>query len=625
MLIWMREGAGAGVVKFILMGLLVFAVAGLVLMDVGGFFRGQMSSNTVAKGKNININAVELDRVVRRQLAQQGIGADEAMRLGMIDSILAALIQSRAFNEEAHELGLAVDDTSVMAHVARLAEPLAAEGRSKKEALRQLLASQGLSEGEFITMIREEMANGILRTAITPPSTLTSPLMAQALYRYDSEKRGADIVILPNDAIKDAKPATDEQIQSYYESNKHDFMIPESRRITIATLKPDMLRNNVTITEDRLKSEYEKNIASFTKPTRRLLEQAVFPDETAARVAIDGLKNGTKLEGATTQEFEQNGLLPEIATPAFSAKKDEIVGPVQTSLGWHVIVVRDILPEIVSPYADIKEKLRTELENMSLNEEMYNTGNTIEDRVAAGDTLEDLVREYGMTTEIFGPFRQNGNNSDGEDLFKSYAADRAKIIQAAFDYEEGEIAPVVETSDGYFYLIRIDQVVPDAYRPYDSVKSGLQKRWIDEQRRLMNRERSQAMLDAVNGGKKLDDLARENGARVQGVSGINRRSQPPAPLTPIVAAKIFTTDKGKAFSAETEDGYIVGIVNDVFIPAKAPEDSEDLKQLSDMISRSAPQEIMGLYLEKLTSSRDVRINRPLVERMYGAQAQQQAQ
>lgn len=625
MLIWMREGAGAGVVKFILMGLLVFAVAGLVLMDVGGFFRGQMSSNTVAKGKNITINAVELDHVVRRQLAQQGIGAEEAMRLGMIDSIISSLVQSRAFNEESHELGLAVDDASVMSHVARLAEPLAAEGRSKKDALRQLLASQGLTEGEFITMIREEMANGILRTALTPPSTLASPLMAQALYRYDNEKRGAQIVVLTNESIKDAKPATDEQLQNFYDANKHDFMIPESRRITIATLKPDMVRKNVTITEERLKSEYEKNIASFTKPMRRLLEQAVFPDEATARAAIDGLKTGKKMEGATTQEFEQNGLLPEIATPAFAAKKDEIVGPVQTSLGWHVIVVRDTLPEVVSPYADVKEKLRSELENMSLTEEMHNAGNTIEDRVAAGDVLEDLVREYGMTTEIFGPFHQNGNDSDGEDLFKSYAADRAKIIQAAFDYEEGEIAPVVETSDGYFHLIRIDQVVPDAYRPFDSVKSGLEKRWVDDQQRLMNRERAQAMLDAVNSGKKLNDLAKESGAHVQTISGINRRTQPPEPLTPIVGAKIFTTDKGKAFSAETQDGYIVGIVSDVFIPAAAAKDSEDLKELSDVVARSAPQEILALYLQHLTADKNVRINRPLVERMYGAQAQQQAQ
>ena len=119
----------------------------------------------------------------------------------------------------------------------------------------------------------------------------------------------------------------------------------------------------------------------------------------------------------------------------------------------------------------MKDALRAELENIALTEELYNTGNTIEDRTAAGDKLEDIVNEYGMTTEIIGPFRQNGTDKDGKDVFKSYGADKDKIIQTAYDYEEGEIAPVVETADGQFHLIRIDQAIPDTYRPFDSVKS----------------------------------------------------------------------------------------------------------------------------------------------------------
>ncbi len=622
MLIWMRNGAGAGVVKFMLMGLLLLAVAGLVLMDVGGFFKGTMSSTTVVKGEGIKIGTVEFDRTVRRALASQGIGAEEAMRLGLIDSIIASEVRTRVLNEQARKLGLIINNETVMRNIARLAEPLATNGRSKKDALRQILQTQGISEGEFVSSVRLEMANGLLRTALQPPTSLASPLLAQALYRYDNEKRGVNIVVLTNDSVKDAKPATPEQLQGYYDANKHDFMIPESRRITVATLKPDMLRKNVTVSEERLKAEYDKNIASFTKPPRRLVEQAVFPDEATARTAYEGLKTGTKLKGATTQEFEQNGLLPEIATPVFAAKKDEIVGPVQTSLGWHVLVVRDLLPEIISPYADVKDKLRGELENMALSEEMYNTGNTVEDRVAAGDTLEDLVREYGMTTEIVGPFRQNGNDSDGKDLFKSYAGDRAKMVQAAFDYDEGEIAPVVETADGYFHLIRIDQVVPDAFHSFESVKGDLAKRWITEQKKLLNRERAKAMLDALNTGKKLDDLAAADGVSVSSVSGINRRENPPAPLTPIVGAKIFATNKGDAFSAETENGFVVGTVSNITLPEPAQSDSKELKDLSDMAARSMPEEIIALYAAKLTNDQKIRVNQQLIEQMYGGTGQQ---
>lgn len=623
MLIWMREGAGAGVIKMLLMSLLVMAVVGLVLMDVGGFFRGDMSSGTVVKGGGLKITTGEFDRTVRRVLAAQGIGPEEALGLGLIDNIITSEIQTRLLTHEANDLGIVIDNDTVMKQIATLSAPLAADGRSKSDAVRQLLRNQNISESEFITSVRNEMANGILRTALQTPATLTSPLMAQALYRYDNEKRGADIIVLKNASVTDAKKPTAEQLKTYYEANKQDFLIPQSRRITVATLKPDMIRKNVTITDDKLKSEYDRHIETFTKPARRLVEQSVFPDEAAAKSALEDLKAGKKLKDSNTQEFEQTGLLPEIGGPVFAAKKGDILGPVQTALGWHVLMVRDILPENVTPFAEVKEKLRTELANIALSEEMYNTGNTIEDRVAGGEKLEDLVTEYGMTTEMIGPFRENGNNSDGRDLFKSYEADRAKMVQAAFDYDEGEIAPVVETADGNFNLIRIDQIVPDAYRSFDTEKAALEKRWIAEQQQLANREKAKAMLDALNGGKTLEQVAREFGGSIQKISGINRRENPPAPITPVIGARIFAVDRGAAFSAETEDGFVVGTVRDITIPAPAAKDDKEMKDLADMAARAAGQETLGLYAAHLTGQKKIQINRPLLERMYGGQQAQQ--
>lgn len=623
MLIWMRDGAGAGVIKMILMSLLVMAVAGLVLMDVGGFFRGDMSSGTVVKGGGVKIGTSEFDRTVRRVLATQGIGPEEALRLGLIDNIITSEIQTRLLTHEANDIGIVINDDAVMKQIAMLSAPLAADGRSKSDAVRQLLRSQNISEGEFVASVRQEMANGILRTALQTPATLTSPLMAQALYRYDNERRGADIIVLKNTAVSDVKKPTEEQLKTYYEANKQDFLIPQSRRITVATLKPDMIRKNVTIGDDKLKAEYDRNIATFTKPPRRLVEQSIFPDEAAAKAALEDVKSGQAMKDSNTQEFEQTGLLPEIATPVFAAKKGDILGPVQTALGWHVLKVRDILPEDVTPFAEVKEKLRTELANIALSEEMYNTGNTIEDRVAGGEKLEDLVGEYGMTTEMIGPFRENGNDSDGRDLFKSYETDRTKMIQAAFDYEEGEIAPVVETADGNFNIIRIDQVVPDAYRSFASEKSALEKRWISEQQRLANREKAKSMLDALNGGKSLEDVAREFGGSIQKISGINRRENPPAPITPVIGARIFAVEKGAGFSAETEDGFVVGAVRDIMIPAPAAKDDKELKDLADMAARAAGQETLGLYATHLTGKKKIQINRPLLERMYGGQQAQQ--
>lgn len=624
MLIWMRDSAFAGFFKFFLLGMLLLAVGGLVLMDVGGFFTGNMTANTVVKGGGVKIGAVEFDRTVRRATASQGIGPQEAYKLGLINSILTSEVQNRLFTKESKSLGLVVDDEDVKRQISKLAEPLATEGRSKRDALQQILRTQGISESEFVGSIRQEMANGLLRNALNAPATLTSPLMAQTLYRFDNEKRSADVIILKNADVAAITKPTEEQLQKYYDANKLDFMIPESRTITMATLKTDMLKKNVKITDEQLQDEYQKNLASFTKPSRRVVEQVVLADEAQAKTALEEMKAGKSPKNAMTQDYEEAGLLPEIGAPVFGAEKGAVLGPIKTQLGFHVLKVKDIIAESVTPLAEVKDRLRDELESIAMTEELFNTGNTIEDRAAAGDKLEDIVNEYGMTTEIIGPFRQNGNDKDGKDLFKSYAADRDKLILASYDYEEGEIAPVVETADGQFHIIRIDQVIPDTYRPMESVKAQLETRWMDEQRNLAGAAQAKDLLAALNGGKTIADVAKEKNLTVRTVDGIGRKGETPAPLTPVVGAQILGTDVGKSFSSAIDGGYVVGTVKNVEMPTTKP-DEKNLAELTDLTGRSLGQDIFGQFVSSLSNGKEIKINQAALEQMYGEARQDQQQ
>jgi peptidyl-prolyl cis-trans isomerase D len=624
MLIWMRNSTFGGLFKYFLLGMMTMAVGGLVMMDFNDFFQGTMSQNTVVKGGGVKIGTVEFDRTVRRVLSQQGIPAPEAYKLGLINNILTSEVQNRLFTKESRSLGLQVSDDSVMAEINRLAEPLAANGRSKKDALQQILRQQGISESEFIGSIRQEMANGLLRGALSAPPTLTSPLMAESLYRFDNEKRAADIIVVKTADAKGADTPTDEQLEKFYEANKMDFLIPETRTVTMATLKSDMIRKNVKITDEQLKAEYEKNIAAFTKPSKRVVEQIVLATEDEAKKAAAEMKSGATPKNAVSQEYEESGLLPEIGAPVFAAEKGAVVGPVKTSLGFHVLKVKDILPETVTPFDDMKDSLRTELENMALTEELYNIGNTIEDRAAAGDKLEDIVNEYGMTTEIIGPFRQNGTDRDGRDVFKSYGADKDKIVQTAYDYEEGEIAPVVETADGQFHLIRIDQAIPDTYRPFDSVKSELQARWLNEQKNLIAQAEAKKLLDALNSGKSIQDVAKENNLSVRSVSGIGRKGETPAPLTPVVGAQVLNTDVGKNFSSAIDGGYVVGTVTNITMPEAKP-DAKNLAELEDLTGRSLAQDILGQFVTALTDGKEIKVNQAALDQIYGDQQQNQPQ
>lgn len=627
MLIWMREGAGGKVVKVLLLGLMTMAVAGLVLMDVGGFFRSDLTSGTIAKGPDIKISSIEFDRTVRRILSQQGIPPEEAYRLGLINRILEGEVQARLFRTQAYEYGLHVSDDDVAAQISKIAAPLTVGGQSKKEALQQVLRQQGMGEGEFVNGVRGEMTAGLLRDALDAPETLSSPALAANLYRFDQEKRTVKYVVLNNDTVKDLTKPSDEQLQGFYNANKIDYLIPGSRKVTVATLKSDMLKNNKSFTDEELRAEYDRNIAQFTKPPQRTLEQAIFKTELEAKAAADAMKSGKSLKESAggsyigQDDFQENGLLPEVADPVFDAKQGDIVGPVKTSLGWHVLLVKALLPERTTPFEQVKAKLAEEMKNISASDDMFEAANTIEDRIAAGDSLDVIVKDYGMTTEVLGPFHSNGMNAGGKDLFASYGTDKDKLVQTAYDYEQGEITNIVETADGQFHVMRIDDVVPDAYRDFASVRSEIEKRWVDLQQRELNEAKTKTLLAALNDNISLEDAARQNGLTIRTASDIARVKTPPAPITPLAAAQIFVVKQGQPFSAEIDDGYIVGMVTDVTMPDAAPANSKEVAELNDIIGRSLSQDLLGEYVGGLTKGKDIQINAFQLKTLYEGTAQ----
>ena len=206
----MRDGAKSGLLKYFLLGILVMAAGGLVLTDVGGFFRGGISTNVVAEGDGIEIGIGEFDRNVRRVLARQGMGSQEAYQLGMINQILNSEIQVRIMAREARRLGINVSDKAVTKQISKLAEPLATGGVSKKDALKQILRSQGISEGEFVAAIRQEMGNTLFRNAVLSGAATISREQAEDLYLFKNEKRNFSGFMLTNAGVKSVKEPTDE-------------------------------------------------------------------------------------------------------------------------------------------------------------------------------------------------------------------------------------------------------------------------------------------------------------------------------------------------------------------------------------------------------------------------------
>ncbi|MEM6780982.1 MAG: peptidyl-prolyl cis-trans isomerase [Pseudomonadota bacterium] len=628
----MRDGAKQGWMKYILLGFLVLAGGGLVLTDVGGFFRGGVSAHDVAEVGDFKISAQDFDRNARRYFAQENMDIQSAYRYGFLDNILQNEINARLLSLSSADLGIRISDEQLTQELLDMTESMAQTEESRKLALQRILRQQGVSETNFLASLRQETANRIVRDNLMSGSNIIPESLTSVLYQYEHETRDVDVLILKNDRISDVEPPSDDSLDLYYEANKMAFLIPENRTITLAVLNEEMVKDRIEITDEELELDYQANVETFTVPERRVIEQTIGSSPEKAQEIFNLAKDGTNLKGATANvkgsdtsyqdpdEFEKSGLLEDIADPVFAAQKSDVIGPIETPLGWHVIRVTDIIEPDTIPFDQVKEDLRNDLMAERITDVMLDTANDIDDRLAGGEEFKSVVDEIGLTTQTIGPFKQSGVAVDkDEDLFGSYMSDRDEILETAFGFDIGESAPILELRDGRFLVIHVDDVQEQRYRSFDDVKDELVQKWMNEQKSLTNRADAQDTLAKIKGGISFGDAAKELGIGKKSFSNIKRRDPGEAKLPLQALDQLFSLPEGETLLSPYNDGYILVNLKNINLPDPEKAENADISKIQTDLFRVLPAEVVNQYLGSLQASSKVKINRRLLDQMYGTE------
>ncbi len=633
----MRDGAQSKFIKFILFGFLVMAVGGMALMDVGGFFRNGVGNSNVASFGGNAISSAQFDQTMRRVLSQQGMQPKEAYEFGMVDQVLQAEINQRMMTEAAYDMGIYAGDATVAKQIGSLIDPLmkSQPNAKRQDILQTILRAQGMTEQDLVNTLRQGMMNTVLQNTIQTATTIPSRAEALNLYQVQNETRDVKAFFLSNDSVTGIEDAQDDVLKAFYEAGKSSrHVIPETRSFTIAILTEKDLQSGTSVTDEELEKEYQKAIKSYTLPERRELVQAVLSNqETAEKVAAavrddkQSLKDAVKtVTGKTTAYqdetvFAREGLVKAMADAAFTAELDTISNPVQTPLGWHVFVVKEIIPEAARPFADVKDSMRKDLAEGRLSEQLFETANAIDDRLAGGEDINVIAKEMNLAITKIGPVSEDGSTSDKHDALKDFEKDRAYILQTVFELSEGESAPVLEISNGRYAAIHVDTVKERSFESYESVKADLKKSWTGDQKASLNRTRAQKVQqDIAAGTTTLAKSAAEFNAKIEDFAKLKRTGDAPKSIGKDGQAVLFAGVEGETMLVPVANGYMIATVTSVTLPDRAKITDKDLETLSGSIADSAPNEFMQAYVQYLQNKEKVKINRHLLDLMYGPES-----
>jgi parvulin-like peptidyl-prolyl isomerase len=329
------------------LALAAVALAAVTLVAAGCGDSDEVPADAVAVVDGTTITRSSLDGLLSRakksytaqKRAFPKAGTSEYQSLQT--QAVAYLVQREEYAREADKLGIDVTDQQIAKKVAEVKKQYFGGNQTKFE---KGLADQGYTKATLEEDIR-------------------SQLLTEGIYKK---------------VTSDAK-VTDADVKSYYEKNRANYTVPESRSVRHILVK-------TKADADRIRAEL------------------VNGGDFAALAKANSIDPGSKDAGGKLTVSKGQTVAP-FDKAAFSLDTNELSQPIKTQFGYHLIQpLGDVKPGSVTPFDQVKDQIRTQLEsekkNTAVNKWVADVEKEYKGKVqyAAGFAPPDTSTTTGETT-----------------------------------------------------------------------------------------------------------------------------------------------------------------------------------------------------------------------------------
>ncbi len=596
---------------WILLGLLILGLAGFGATNLSGTIR---TIGTVGdKPISVDLYARQLQQEMNafQQQTREPLPFAQAQQLGIDRAVLQRLVATRALDHETATLGLSVGDEQLRRRILDIPAFQGISGEFDREGYRFALQNAGLSETEFETQLREEIARSIVQAAmlggIEMPAAYVDTLMT-----YIGEQRSFSWSLLEGDDLAEPIPTPDDAaLRAHYDANIDVFTLPETRQITYAWLSPDDLLDEIEIDETALREAYDQRSEEFNQPERRLVERLSFLDPQsadAARASLDAEASFDSLveeRGLSLSDIDLGDVteaeLGEAGAAVFAADVGAVVGPLPSSLGPSLFRVNAILAAQETTFEDAVPQLRPQLANDRAQRLVDAQAESFDDLLAGGATLEELADETDMRLgEIDWSVESTAD-------IAAYEAFR----RVASSVSPGDFPEIERLDDGGLFALRLDGVLPPRPAPFDDVRDEVLEHWQAAETTALLMAQMQdlaAQLEAGNSFASLDlDVFVEEDLL---------RSDFVPRTPPAFMEEIFGMEVGEIRVVESDAAAILVRLDEIAPPA-ADGDAGALRvQLEQQASQQLASDLFETYASDVTRRADAQINQQALQAVH---------
>ncbi|MCS2157892.1 peptidylprolyl isomerase [Scandinavium sp. H11S7] len=399
----LRTAANSVVLK-IIFGIIIvsFILTGVSSYLIGGNkdYAAKVNGQEIGRAQYENAVASERNRM-QQQLGDQfsELASNENYMKTMRQQVLNRLIDESLLDQYAKHLNLGISDEQVKQAIFQT-QAFQANGKFDNQRFSGIVGQMGMTTDQYAQALRNQLVTQQLINAIVG-SEFMLPGETDELASLVSQQRVVREATLDVNALAAKQQVSDQEINSYYEQHKNEFVAPEQYRVSY--IKLDAAAMQETASDNDIQSYYDQHQDQYTQPQRvrysviqtkteadaksalnEITKGANFADVAKAKSTdIISAKNGGDmgwLEASTTPDELKNAGLKD---------KGQLSGVIKSSVGFLIARLDDVQPATVKPLADVHDDIAAKVKQEKALDAYYALQQKVSD--AASNDNESLA------------------------------------------------------------------------------------------------------------------------------------------------------------------------------------------------------------------------------------------
>lgn len=569
----------------------VFGIQGYEKFSGAGHAVAKVAGNEITVEQLENAHRQQIDRL-RAQMPNVDVKLFDTPE--MKQRTLDDLVRDRVLFEAARKLVLAPTDEQLV-HTFRTDPQFAALRNDDGSVRKELLAARGLTSEQFVMQLKQDLAMRQVMAGIgatVPAFDRVAQTALDALY----QQREVRLARFDAKDFRDKVNVTPQEIEAYYNDPSHAAALTRPESVDIDYLVFDLaaVQGRVAVTEDDLRKYYDENKARYSQPEERharhiliaigkdasaqerdkakakaesLLQQLkAKPGEFAELARKESQDPGSASQGGDLGWFGRGAMAKPFEDAAFSLKKGELSGVVQTDYGFHLIEVLDMRGGQVRPFEAVKPELENEVKGQLARQRFAAEAEQFTDAVDQEDTLAPVAQKFGLKLQQAAGLLRGGKATAAPQL------GNPKLLEALFrpdSLSKGRNVPAVETGANELVAARVTRHEPAHKPPLAEVQASIRDQLLAGKAAAAARQAGEAKLKAWQASPKDATL---EAALVLSRASV-QTGQPQALVDAVMKAKAQPLPAWVGVDLG-QQGYLLARIDKVLPP--------DAKQLGDV-------------------------------------------